>query len=281
MTGDGLNVLMSGRADFSEPLVSDLKPWNIPTNLVDENLCSLTLVRGLKPWLESLPAWNHLQIGPPPDQICFWAMPGLGMLSFFTAPLPDASNAVDRLADLVLQNQHRWIPTNGLAEFERSKTFNGLDWKGLPYMAPFLQSMPVGNQNFVFGGGMPGTQASPMSLKPLQADLSVTNLVYRDWETTGLRTGQWIYMGQFARFVLHRAQLPVNSPGLLWLKAIPPKLGDSMTDITRTGPNQLSFTRTSSIGLTGVELNLLADWLESPQFPCGLHTFDAPPDPLP
>jgi hypothetical protein len=281
VTGNGTNVLMHGTADFPQPLVLDLKPWNIPTNLIDESLCSFTLVRGVKPWLETLPAWNHLQIGPPPDQICFWAMPGLGMLSYFAAPLPGASNAVDRLAKLVLQNQDRWLATNGLARFGRSTTFNGLEWKGLPYMTPFLQSVSVGSQNFVFGGGIPAVEANPLSLQPLRAVLNLTNLVYHDWEITGPRINQWLYMGQFVRLVSHRAQLPTDSPGVLWLLAVAPKLGASLTDITQTGPSQLSFTRQSSIGFTGIELQLLADWLESPQFPRGLHTFLAPPDPQP
>jgi hypothetical protein len=86
-------------------------------------------------------------------------------------------------------------------------------------------------------------------------------------------------MGQFARFVSHKAQVPPGSPGLLWLQAIAPKLGETVTDITETGTNQLSFTRRSSFGFTGIELNLLADWFESPQFPIGLHTFLAPPPP--
>ena len=58
-----------------------------------------------------------------------------------------------------------------------------------------------------------------------------------------------------------------NRPALLWLTAIAPRLGATVTDITQTGPNQLSFTRQSGIGFTAIELNLLADWLESPQIP--------------
>ena len=134
VTGAGTNVLMQGTADFSQPLALDLKPWNIPTNLIDEHLSSFTAIRGLQPWLASSPFWTNLQIGPPPDQICFWAMPGLNMLSYFAAPLPEASNKVYRLTDLVLRNQYRWFPTNGLSKFERSAAFNGLEWKGLPYM---------------------------------------------------------------------------------------------------------------------------------------------------
>jgi hypothetical protein len=278
VTGDGTNVLMRGTADFSKPLALDLKPWNVPTNLIDQHVGSFTLIRGLRPWLESLPAWNELQIGPPPDQICFWALKGLAMQSYFAAPLPDASNEVDRLADWVSQNQYRWVPTNEPANFERSKNFNGLEWKGLPYMSPFLRSVTVGGRNFAFGGGIPSAEADPSSLVSLPAVLSRTNLVCHDWEITGLRTGQWLYMGQFARLVSHKAQLPSASPGMLWLLAVAPKLGASLTDITQTGPNQLSFTRQSSIAFTGFELNILVDWLESPQFPCGLHTFLAPPD---
>jgi hypothetical protein len=278
VTGESSNVVTRGTLEFSRPLDLTLPPWNIPTNLIDQHVGSFTLIRGLRPWLESLPAWNDLRIGPPPDQICFWAMPGLGMLSYFAAPLPDASNEVDRLTDWVLQNQSCWFPTNGLAKFDKSEDLNGLKWKGLPYMWPFMESIAVNHQGFVYGGGFPNAEGNPMSLKLLQPILSRTNLVYHDWEITGPRIEQWIYMGQFARLVLHKSQLPTASPGVLWLKAIAPKLGDSVTDITQTGPNQLSFTRQSTIGFTGFELNLLVDWLESPQFPCGLHTFLAPPD---
>jgi hypothetical protein len=279
VTGDGTNVLARGTADFPKPLALDVKPWNIPTSLIGERLSSFTLIRGFKPWLESSAAWNNLQIGPPPDQACFWALPDFPMQSYFAAPLPDASNEVARLTDWVMQNQGHWFPTNGLARFDKSATFNGLDWKGLPYMTPFLRSIMVGSQNYAYGGGIPDVEPNPLSLKPLQETLSRTNLLYHDWEITGPRVEQWLYMGQFARVVSHKAQLPFGSPGVLWFAAVAPRLGTAATDITQTGPNQLSFTRQSTLGFTAIELHLLADWLESPQFPNGLHTFLAPPPP--
>lgn len=281
VTGDGTNVLTDGRADFSRPLALDWQPWNIPTNVINWQLCSFTALRGLQPWLKSVKAWNDLQIGPLPDQIYFWAVPRSEMHSYFAAPLPDASNEVSRFTDWVLQNQYHWYPTNGLAKFERSETFNGLQWKGLPYMWPFLRSITNDHQNFVYAGSFPNANAYPISGKWLEKSLGSTNLVYYDSEETGTRVEQWLYMGQFARFVSHHAQLSAQSPALLWLKAISPKLGYTVTHITETGPNQLSFIRRSSIGFTGIELNLLADWLESPQFPVGLHTFLAPPDQTP
>jgi hypothetical protein len=280
VTGDGTNILTQATADFAGPLALDVKPWNLPSRLIGEPLSSFTLIRGFKPWLESSPAWNNAHFGPPPDQACFWAMQGLGMQTYFAAPLPEAGNEVDRITDWVLQNQSHWFVTNSLAMFDKSATFNGLEWKGLPYVSPFLRSIMVGDQNFVFGGGFQNIAANPLSLRPMQEALSRTNLLYHDWEMTGERIEQWLYLGQFARFVSHKAQLPSGSPGVLWLKAIAPKLGASITDITQTGPNQLSFNRKSAVGFTGLELNLLADWLESPQFPIGLYTFQAPPPPM-
>ncbi|HEV2435920.1 MAG TPA: hypothetical protein VG077_07970 [Verrucomicrobiae bacterium] len=279
VTGDGTNVLCQGTVGFSRPLALELQPWNIPTNLMDQQLSSFTLIRGFKAWLESAPAWTRLQIGPPPDQACFWALWGLPMQNYFTAPLPGASNEVGQFTDWALQNQGRWLATNDQARFERSTTFNGLEWKGLPLLSPFLRSITVGNQSFLYGGGFPNAVGQPLSLKSVQNDLSRTNLVYHDWELTGLRTRQWLDAGQIVRFLLHKATLPSNSTGYIWLKAIPPGLGASVTDITQTGPNQLYFNRQSTLGFTGIELNLLADWLESPQFPRGLYSLLTPPPP--
>jgi hypothetical protein len=278
VTGDGTNVLTRGTADFSQPLALDLKPWNIPTNLIDERLASFTAIRGFQPWLASLNVWKELQIGSPPDQIIFWGLQNSKMHScYFATPLSDASNEVSRLMDLVLQRENAWFATNGLAKFVRSEKFNGLEWKGLPYMWPFLRSITLSNRNFVYGGGFPSSQVYPISGRWLRGALDQTNLVYYDSEETGLRVEQWLFMGQFARFVSHKAQLPFHSPALLWLKAISPKLGYSVTHISKAGPSKLSFNRRSSIGFTAIELNLLADWLESPRFPIGLHTLLASP----
>lgn len=148
-------------------------------------------------------------------------------------------------------------------------------------MAPFLQSTNLNNTGFVHGGGFANIVMNPLSAELVQKILGRDGLVYHDWELTGARTEQWLYMGQFARYVSLKAQLPFGSASVLWLKAVAHKLGPSVTDIVVTGPNQLSFRRESTVGCTAVELQLLADWLESPRFPIGLHTFEAPPDPRP
>jgi hypothetical protein len=64
----------------------------------------------------------------------------------------------------------------------------------------------------------------------------------------------------------HR-QLNAGSVADQWLNHIGPTLGDSVTEVTQTGPSELSFTRSAPAGLTAIELMALAEWLEAPNFP--------------
>jgi hypothetical protein len=106
----------------------------------------------------------------------------------------------------------------------------------------------------------------------LLPQLNSTNLIAYDWELTGPRIDQWLYMSQFARLVLERKQLLPGSAALGWLRAASHQLAFSATEVTQTGSNQISINRRSSVGFTALELNVLADWLESPEFPCGLYS---------
>ena len=278
ITGNGQFVQTRGALNFPRPLPLDLEPWNVPTNLIDGALSSFTAIRGFRPWLAPLPAWTNLQIGLPPSQLFAWSLQAQPMLTYFAAPMPDASNVVNQLSSLVLEKGTTWFDSHEATGFQRSETFNGIRWTGLPYLWPFLQSTATNGNEFVHAGlGPPTTADVPLPADLLPELLGRTNLVCYDWEITGLRCEQWLYMGQYFRFVSKMPQLPFESASLAWLKAIEPKLGNSLTEITRTGSSQLSLVRQSGIGLTGIELHLLADWLESPRFPIGLNTLLAPP----
>jgi hypothetical protein len=278
--GDGATVLEHAQLNFAKPLNLKLEPWKLPAPLITGQVTSFTALRGFEPWLASLRAWNGLHIGSPPNQACFWALRGVPLLTFFAAPHPDASNQVSRLSDLVLQKCSPWFATNPLAKFQKAKDSNGLDWKGVPFIYPFLKSITVKTNSFVFAGLFPpgGTNAS----RPLPPDLvkhleNQKNLVAYSWELTAPRVKDWIVIGQTLRLVAQRAQLPTPSAALAWLEVAGPKLWPSVTEVTQTSPGQLSLERRSSLGLTAVELHLLADWLESPTFPHGLYTLVAPP----
>jgi hypothetical protein len=156
-------------------------------------------------------------------------------------------------------------------------TTNGVAWKNTPFMAPYLQPAAAGGREFVFGGLAPNPETNqPPPPALLEAFLGRTNLVAYEWELTASRMEAWLYVGQLLRVIFHQAQLPAKSAAIGWVKAAGLKLGICATVITQSSPQQLTVVRNSSVGLSALELHLLMDWLESPQFPYGLYTMLAP-----
>lgn len=278
INGDGQSVRMRGQLDFAKPLSADLGQWSIPTNLIHEPLVSFTAIRGVAPWLSSTKAWQNLQIGPPPDQLYFWAENGLPFLSFVAARLPDASNQVSQLAGHLVEQANPWIATNSQGALVRSTNGNGVVWQDLPLLEPFLRSVSDGAKDVAFGGLVRDLSTNRPPAVLFQQVTDHTNLVAYDWELTGTRVVQWLYFGQFFRLFLHHAQISPKTATVPWISALEFKLGNCVSALTKTGPAQLSLARRSTMGLNSVELHLLADWLESPQFPCGLRTFRGPPE---
>ena len=151
----------------------------------------------------------------------------------------------------------------------------------VPYIIPFLRSTTDEGKGYAYGGLF----AYPFTNRPPPDQLfgqvtAHTNLVYYDWEASAPRIDEWIHIGQLLRVLLGMAQLPSHSASLAWLSAAKTNLTYSVTGMSETGPAQLTFTRVSTIGLTALEMHLLADWLESPRFPHGLNTFLGPHRPL-
>ena len=268
VSGAGGEVRTVGELRFAQPLPFEEAAWNIPTNLVYQNLISFTAVRGFRPWLESQKVWQELGLGAAPNQVFFWARQGLPFLSYGAAPLADASNCVARLTDRLINKGQAWMITNGLVRYLRAEKTNGLALS-VPFIAPYLETAKVGGSDYVLGGLVrqnPGTN----SLAPPELFREVTrrtNLVAYDWELTGPRLEAWLYTGQLFRLLFFRDRLPPQCASIKWFNAAAPRLGNCATAVGRPAPDALVFVRQSPIGLTSVELHLLADWLESPQFP--------------
>ena len=270
--GDGQNVQTHGTLDFPRPLELVLEPWNLPTNLVRGHLGSFTAVRGFAPWLGAQKTWTDLQLGPAPDQFFLWAGQGVPMQTFFAAPVPAATNRLGQITDTLMQETEPWLEAHRSGHLERPAEFEGVSWVGMPFLSPYLRSAG----DFIYGGFFPN-DFGRMSLPPdMIFALSRTNTVYYDWEITSPRIEAWFYLGQTLRLVLHKAQLPADSVSAAWLVAQTNTLGNCVTTVFQTGPEQLSLVRRSSLGFTAFELHLLADWLESPQFPLGLNTLLQP-----
>ena len=277
VNGDGGHVLTRADLTFPGPLPAGLQPWAVPANLIHAPLMSFTAARGVRPWLAAWQTWSNLQIGLPPDQIYSWSLPGGMFQTYFAAPLPNAAAEVNALSAHLLDQANPWLAARGYFGFESGPDSNGVVWGKSPAIQPFVKSVAAdGADGVACGGLIPETGAPaktnffyyhPSFPALLQEMSGRTNLVYYHWELTGARIQSCLYIGQFLSAISRHPQLPLDSASAVWMKTVVPRLGNCTTTVTLIGPNQLSFSRSSTVGFTAAELNLLAVWLESPQFP--------------
>jgi hypothetical protein len=276
VTGDGEEVLTGSLLTFPRALPLELEAWTMPTNLVSEPLASFTAIRGLGPWVSSLKAWRELGAGDLPNQLYLWSRSVNAYGMYWVAPLANASRRVEQVTQRLLQRANPWITNNTYGRIEPATGSNGVVWAGVSYMQPFLRTASAAEGSLVIGGLIPYVPTNqPLPAKSFAPVLTRTNLIYYDWELTGYRTDALLPVGQLCRLLFRRPQLP-SAAGMKWLNAAGPRLGNCVTTITRNGPAQVSLSRKSSVGLTGFELHLLADWLESPEFPRRPNTLVGP-----
>jgi hypothetical protein len=274
LSGQGEYIKTEGQLEFAEPLNLDREPWMIPTNMIREPLVSFGAFQGIRPWLKTIQWIQDLQLTNTPNQFFTWSLNTSPLHVFAATPFPNALSEVDRFGPGLEKKINTWVTNNANGAVEFSPPNHGIGWVPVPLLTPAFQALPGLDGGFLFGRFAPslpppGQTAPPELLNRITAR---TNLVYYDWEITETRLKQWLFTAQSLRVAFHRAQLPGDCLSLGYLKAISPKLGNTVTEVLQTGPSTLSFVRKSHCGFTGLELHVLADWVESPVFPFGLHS---------
>lgn len=268
---------------FQQPLLLELEPWNVPTNLIHDPLIGFAAVRGMRPLLASSGYWNEARFGLPPNQACFWSQNGSAPLHFFAIPTTNASNQFRLISDALIQDvnpamaAHATVFHTPMGKFEKQANAQRVRWRGVPLISPNLEVESVGGNSFITGGLFANVRTnSPMPEELLKQFRTDSNLLFYDWEITGPVEYRLIQVSQIGRFVFGRSRLSMtNNAALPWLVAISGKLGNSGTSIRRADEHTLTLSRLSTIGLTAFELHLLTEWLESPKFPIGLFTLDS------
>jgi hypothetical protein len=123
---------------------------------------------------------------------------------------------------------------------------------------------------------MPSTKPAPKELWR-QFDQR-TNLVCYEWEHSGMRLQHWRLLSELLPIL--PPQPPFNpifvtslttekrrrSPGGIlenWLGGLAPMLGivETITEVSLTGPKELTVVRRSPMGLSSLETVLLSHWL--------------------
>jgi hypothetical protein len=271
--GDGDRVISTGELRFAKALELELDRWAVPTNRIKEPVVSFMGIRGVRKIWQ--PMLTRLNLGVAPNQAFGWSYPvdAVPYETHFAVPWPDASNRIAKVVGPLAESGNVWLATNAMGSLQEQPGRNLMSWVDIPFLTPELKVERIGDADFVLGGFFPNRPArTPEPVGLLEQLFSKTNYIYYAWEITQERVGGWMDIGQLLRIALKRPQLPPNSHSTAFLVAAAPSLGNCVTTASLTDSNCISFRRNSSIGLTGLELHLLADWLESPEFPRGFHT---------
>jgi len=270
VTGDGQNVRTYGNLHLAKPLNLQIEPWKIPTNTIREPLISFTAARGVAAIGEGLPILSFLRGETLPNQVFVWALGRIPFQSFAAAPVADATNYMIRIGPKIASEVNKKLPQTAGAVVVGSNQFS-LVWTGMPFATPYLLPVLDGGRPFLLGGLFPNTIMTNLIPEQLIAQFSAnTNLIYYDWEITQERLMQWRYMNDLfhiAATPVHRPAIGAESASVLWVGNVSSNLGNTATEIQALNETNLAFRRKSSIGLTGCEIEFLAGWLESPDFP--------------
>ncbi len=259
---------IDGKCFFRENLPLNLPAWQMPANTIHEPLVSFTAARGFSAWLNSQAWARPYAISPMPDQIFIWALPVSPFQTYAAIPVSDSKNALmqsyARLNPaLDSANNHK----NFLSPLKLAMANDKIQLQGVPFMSPTLQATQGAAGQFLIASGFPDSSRPTMLPPDLLRQLAKKDMVYYHWEITAARFPQLLNMTQLGLVLTRQQQLGTTSKSLNWLKKITPRLGNAVTEITRTAPDELSFARSSACGLTAFELLALGNWLEAKNFP--------------
>jgi hypothetical protein len=264
------NLHLDGNLMFPQPLAMTLEKWRMPTNTIHEPIVSFTAVRGIAPWLEKQNWARPYEISPVPNQVFIWAMAQVPFQTFAAAPVPDAKTALVQVNRNILANTN-W-QSKLIMPVTLEVTNNRIAWVGMPFIVPEMRAVHEPAGDFLLAGFFPNTpRAKPLPPEVL-AQLARPNLVYYHWENTVERLKLIPQLSQLVLMLTRHRQTNMGSAAGKWLARIEPALGNTLTEVTQTAPNELTFTRTAPGGLTAVEFLALVNWLEAPNFPgCDLR----------
>lgn len=257
------NLITRAQLTFPQPLRLNPPAWNVPTNLVQDPLISFTALRGIKAMVESLPFYQKLALTNSPSQAVFWAQSQIPFQSHIAVPLPGSRETLQEISRRLPLALGTNMQERAFGEIRWATNRADLIWAGLPIVVPYLRAVPgPAGEEFLFGGLFPPRDTRQPVPADLLQQLDRPNLVYYDWEITEERLQQWRQLWQLWALATFQPSLQKPIAQAKCLEAIASRLGNTVTEISQTGPGELTFLRKSHLGFTGVELLLLSRALD-------------------
>jgi len=144
---------------------------------------------------------------------------------------------------------------------------NEISFAGTPFVSPRLRALKTPSGKFLLAELFPNISRGKPLPPELFQRLATPNLVYYHWEITASRIPELLHVTQLGLMLTWHKQLQAESAAYKWMQRAGGRLGNTDTEITQSGPAELTFARKTPGIFTAPEMFVLANWLEATNFP--------------
>jgi len=270
---------------YPEAAAWHAEPWHIPKGLVSGPLSSFTAGRDLAAYLNPDRTMSRLSSNPLTNQLYCWAMQEMVLESFAACPVADATQTLRKLGQEAPAILNPFLEERDHTQLAWQPKEGRLAWNHLALTSPTVEAVHEKDGDFLLARVFPmGTGHTPVSEQLWRQIEGRHDLVYYDWELTGLRLMQWRLLTEMMPVLppptpadaARRQKAAQNAkPAVManepqtpqaiteaWLAELSsPFLGNTVTEATRTSPTELTVARNSEFLFTGLELAALSHWL--------------------
>jgi hypothetical protein len=264
VTGEG--GMVHTTAEVTYPTGKPWRPaaWRLPKEMIRSPLISFTVAQDLAPFFDVDAKFTAIANNPLTNQFFIWAMGQMPLQTYMAWPVANATNALEKFASEAMTNFNLALKQLNGTELMWVPKYKRLVMSKLRVLGPALEAAQDATGQFLLVDMFPRSPVSQPAPAALWDELTgTTNLVYYDWEETGLRLQQWRLLGSM---LLNRSPIGSDTTGDAylaegkWLAELSSAAGNTVTEVTRISPNELSLVRNGPLGLTGIEALLLSDW---------------------
>jgi hypothetical protein len=286
MTAIGGRFHITAYLSYPDAVPWTPQPWRIPKDLVRQPLMSFTAAQGVEPYMQLDETFSRLATDPFTNQFFCWAQREMPFQSYMAWPVNDAANVLKDLGTKGLAIVNPILERQDHSRLNWVRAASEIVWNKSPLMGPFLRVAPTKEGTYLLAGLFLTEERNPLAPDDLWAQFeNRSDLVYYNWELTGMRVHQWRVFCQLMPLLLPvsgQGSSPLaaqNSPPPLlvvenWLAGLEFALGNTVTEVTRTAPDELTVVRSAPLVFTGLELVWLSHWLaDVPAGPVNMNLF--------
>jgi hypothetical protein len=285
VTASGGRMHATAYVSYPQAMPWQAEPWRIPKGLVSSPLSSFTASRDLAAYLSPNQTLSRLSNQPLTNQLFCWALRELALQSYAAWPVADATNTLRKLGTTAPSVLNPILTPRNHSQLFWMPKDDHLAWTHLQLTAPTLEAARDNNTDFLLAKMFTLESKFVPAPDPLFSQFERRDdVVYFDWELTGLRVRQWrllteilpVFPQPTPQDVARRQKAareakpsPLGNQPMTplavteeWLNELgSPILDNTVTEVTRTSPTELTVVRNSEFLFTGLELVLLSHWL--------------------